>query len=88
MWPAAQPHTHSSRCLLRVVTVLCACVQYYTNRYYAQVGGVTLAELNRLELELLDRLGYRAHVDVPELCACLQVMVLAGAHARCPASQL
>lgn len=48
------------------------CRSYFTNRYYAQVGGISLAELNALELDMLQRLGYRAHVDVPELCACLR----------------
>ncbi|GAB4817874.1 hypothetical protein N2152v2_004920 [Parachlorella kessleri] len=53
--------------------------RYFTNNYYAQVGGVSLQELNSLELELLGRLGYRAHVDVPELCACLQYIQDAAA---------
>ena len=65
------------RCRLLITGTMLACKfmddRYFTNNYYAQVGGVSLQELNSLELELLCRLGYRAHVDVPELCACLQV---------------
>ena len=64
-------------CRLLITGTMLACKfmddRYFTNNYYAQVGGVSLQELNSLELELLCRLGYRAHVDVPELCACLQV---------------
>ncbi len=71
-------------CRLLITGTMIACKlsddRYFTNQYYAQVGGVTLEELNGLELELLGRLGFRAHVDVPELCACLQV--------RCAGSQL
>lgn len=46
--------------------------KYYSNSHYAQVGGVSLAEMNEMETSLLQRLGYRARVDVPELCAALR----------------
>ncbi len=39
---------------------------YYTNEYYAQVGGVALAELNKLESEMLCMLEYNLHV-APEM---------------------
>lgn len=35
---------------------------YYNNAYYAKVGGVTTAEMNRLELEVLFRVDFRLHV--------------------------
>ncbi|GBG88060.1 hypothetical protein CBR_g46429 [Chara braunii] len=35
---------------------------YFNNGYYAKVGGVTTAEMNRLELEFLFRLDFRLHV--------------------------
>ncbi|KAH7427221.1 hypothetical protein KP509_10G034800 [Ceratopteris richardii] len=35
---------------------------YYNNAYYAKVGGVTTAEINRLELEFLFTLGFRLQV--------------------------
>lgn len=35
---------------------------YYNNAYYAKVGGVTTAEMNRLELEILFRVDFRLHV--------------------------
>lgn len=35
---------------------------YYSNAYYAKVGGLPTAELNALELELLQRLSFRLHV--------------------------
>ncbi len=34
-------------------------LQYYANSHYAQVAGVSLRELNVMELDLLDRLDYR-----------------------------
>lgn len=68
--PAAQLSDH-----VAVVQAKFMDDKYFTNKYYAQVGGVALEELNCLELELLRRLDYRAHVDVPEMCACLQVLM-------------
>ncbi len=41
---------------------------YYTNLYYAQVGGVVLEELNRLEAEMLGLLSFDIHVQ-PQLYA-------------------
>ncbi|CAI5943932.1 unnamed protein product [Closterium sp. NIES-64] len=35
---------------------------YFNNAYYAKVGGVTTAEMNRLEMELLFRLDFRMNV--------------------------
>eukprot|EP00898_Chlorokybus_atmophyticus_P000698 jgi/Chlat1/1629/Chrsp127S01888 len=39
---------------------------YYNNAYYAKVGGVTTAEMNRLELEFLFRMDFRLTVDPEE----------------------
>lgn len=33
--------------------------QYYSNGHYAQVAGVSLRELNAMEVDLLHRLGFR-----------------------------
>jgi len=35
---------------------------YYTNAYYARVGGVQLQEMNALELDFLNRIGWALHV--------------------------
>eukprot|EP00928_Gymnodinium_smaydae_P045676 TRINITY_DN30407_c0_g1_i1.p1 TRINITY_DN30407_c0_g1~~TRINITY_DN30407_c0_g1_i1.p1 ORF type:complete len:388 (+),score=57.05 TRINITY_DN30407_c0_g1_i1:134-1297(+) len=35
---------------------------YYSNRYYAQVGGISLSEMNRLEVRLLNLMDFRTHV--------------------------
>eukprot|EP00928_Gymnodinium_smaydae_P054402 TRINITY_DN3817_c0_g2_i3.p1 TRINITY_DN3817_c0_g2~~TRINITY_DN3817_c0_g2_i3.p1 ORF type:complete len:871 (+),score=123.32 TRINITY_DN3817_c0_g2_i3:39-2615(+) len=35
---------------------------YYSNRYYAKVGGVTLQEMNRLEAAFLTRLSFSMHI--------------------------
>lgn len=34
-------------------------MQYYANSHYAQVAGVSLRELNAMELDLLFRLDFR-----------------------------
>lgn len=36
---------------------------YYSNAYYASIGGVTNAEINMLELELLCTIGWRTWVE-------------------------
>lgn len=40
---------------------------YYNNAFYAKVGGVSTAELNRLEVEMLRLLGFRLLVPREEL---------------------
>jgi len=48
---------------------------YYSNAYYAKVGGIPTAELNALELELLQRLDFRLHISPERLeqyCAHLE----------------
>lgn len=37
---------------------------FYNNAYYAKVGGVTIAELNRLEMKFLFGLDFRLHVSI------------------------
>lgn len=37
---------------------------YYSNSYYASIGGITTKELNRLELMLLDMLQYNLFVTL------------------------
>ena len=32
---------------------------YYNNKYYARIGGITLEELNFLEREMISIIGYR-----------------------------
>ncbi|CAM6118877.1 unnamed protein product [Calypogeia fissa] len=39
---------------------------HFNNAFYARVGGVSVVELNRLEIELLDRLDFRLQVPAPE----------------------
>lgn len=38
--------------------------RYYDNAYYAQIGGITTREMNKLELGFLERLKFRLHVTV------------------------
>ena len=45
-----------------VVATKTLCDSYYTNDHYAKVGGITMAELNVLEIELLTLLDWRLNV--------------------------
>lgn len=45
---------------------------FYNNSYYAKIGGIATAELNRLELQLLKLLDFRLVVSPAELRAVLQ----------------
>ncbi|EFJ42348.1 cyclin [Volvox carteri f. nagariensis] len=51
---------------------------YFNNAFYGRVGGVSVQEMNRLELEMLRLLDYRLHVPWEELRAVLKQLV-AGA---------
>jgi hypothetical protein len=53
---------------------------YYNNAFYAKVGGVSTGELNRLEVEMLQLLGFRLLVPREEL-----EQLLADAQVRGPA---
>jgi len=44
---------------------------FLDNRYYSEVGGVTLDEMNRLETFLLDRLQFRVFVSPEQYSVCL-----------------
>lgn len=54
---------------------------YYSNAFYAKVGGVPCAELNSLELRFLMTLGWRIHV-APEEYAMYRRMVCAATSRR------
>lgn len=41
--------------------------RYYTQDHYAAVGGVSMQQINDMELEFLGLLNWRVFVDVPEL---------------------
>lgn len=59
--------------------------KYYANSHYAQVAGVSLRELNAMELDLLFRLDFRARVDSAELAEALSTMeALAAGRATWP----
>ena len=44
---------------------------FYSNEYWAKIGGVSNSELNRLELEMLDRLAYNLFLGRDEYDAIL-----------------
>lgn len=65
--------------------------KFFSNQHYAQVAGVSLAEWNAMEMDMLFRLGFRARVGEPELFAALKEMVAlagSGAASMLPAAPL
>lgn len=42
---------------------------YYNNAYFAKIGGISLGEMNALEVEMLQRIDYRLHVHSEEFDA-------------------
>ncbi|KXZ50651.1 CYCU1 protein [Gonium pectorale] len=48
---------------------------YFNNAFYGRVGGVSVQEINRLELELLRLMDYRLHVPWEELRGMLKQLV-------------
>ncbi|KAL5796724.1 hypothetical protein ACOSQ2_001544 [Xanthoceras sorbifolium] len=54
---------------------------FFNNAYYARVGGVTTAELNRMEMKFLFSLDFRLQVNVQTFQSfCLQLEKEAGVH--------
>ncbi|CAN0419716.1 unnamed protein product, partial [Ectocarpus fasciculatus] len=39
--------------------------EYFNNSFYARLGGVSVAELNVLELEFIKLISFSTHVDLP-----------------------
>lgn len=39
--------------------------EYFNNPFYARLGGISVAELNILEIEFVKLIGFSTHVDVP-----------------------
>ena len=50
-----------------ILSIKFHCDHIYSNRYYAKVGGVSAAELMRLEFDMLAMLNYRITIDKYEL---------------------
>lgn len=44
---------------------------YFTNSYYAKIGGISTADLNSMELAMLQLLEYRLHAPEAQLLRCL-----------------
>jgi hypothetical protein len=44
---------------------------FYKNEYYAKIGGITKAEINHLEMALLEHLNYNLFISEGELCVYL-----------------
>jgi len=54
-----------------IITAVCVAAKflddsYYPNLFYSQIGGITLKELNFLEVEFLFGLNFSLHVTPPE----------------------
>ncbi|KAA8496758.1 Cyclin-U4-1 [Porphyridium purpureum] len=48
---------------------------FYDNAHFAKVGGITVQELNRMELEFLKALEFRMHVSEDQFAACARSMI-------------
>lgn len=54
--------------IFRIILIAIVCAikynedDYYSNTYYAKVGGITLSEFNKLELTMIDLLDFRLYV--------------------------
>lgn len=51
------------------------CCRFFNNTYYAKVGGITRAEMNRLELKFLFGIDFRLYVSLSTFEKyCLELM--------------
>lgn len=50
---------------------------YYSNRFYAQIGGISLRELNALERNFVVKIGWRLHVSPEDYQRCLATVFAA-----------
>eukprot|EP00475_Leptophrys_vorax_P005458 TRINITY_DN13298_c0_g1_i1.p1 TRINITY_DN13298_c0_g1~~TRINITY_DN13298_c0_g1_i1.p1 ORF type:complete len:279 (-),score=-3.55 TRINITY_DN13298_c0_g1_i1:488-1324(-) len=57
---------------------------YFNNAYYAKVGGVTTAEMNRLEMELLFRMDFRLNLTTDVFYAYVKKLEAEIWNARAP----
>jgi hypothetical protein len=48
---------------------------YYSNKHWAEVGGITTQEINKLELEFLFRMGFNLHMQREEYDWCAPQIV-------------
>ena len=63
---AAQPGGGASCC---VVLLLTRVRSFSLLQYFAKIGGISLGEMNALEVEMLQRIDYRLHVHPEEFDA-------------------
>lgn len=59
------------------------CRGTYTNSFFAEVGGIPVEELNRLEVEFLTRIDYRLNLQPWEIEQGLQGIASRGVSATC-----
>lgn len=51
------------------------CCRFFNNAYYAKVGGITRAELNRLEIKFLFGIDFQLYVNISTFKRyCLELM--------------
>ncbi|KAK9756746.1 hypothetical protein RND81_01G118200 [Saponaria officinalis] len=60
----------------------------FNNSYFAKIGGVSCAEMNKLELKLLSTLNYRLHVTLETFDQYCVHLEEEGATCPCPSSRL
>lgn len=47
---------------------------YYENTYYSQIGGISLQDLNTIEIRMLELLDYRLYVSVSILESVMKLL--------------
>jgi hypothetical protein len=67
---------------LFLISVLCASKYYEddrtSNRLFSMVGGLSLGDINKLELQLLDLLEWKLYVSLEEICNVAHQLRVAG----------
>lgn len=62
------------RFIIASITIMikCFCDKYYTNAFYAKVGGMSVQELNALELDLLYLMDWHLVVSIETIQTCYE----------------
>ena len=70
--PRSLPFHLSKNCAHRVILIACMIASkqlddfYLANKVWAQIGGIELRSLNRLEAEFLETIEYRTHISAEQ----------------------
>tara|TARA_B110001469_G_C9277132_1_gene153827 strand:+ start:46 stop:480 length:435 start_codon:yes stop_codon:yes gene_type:complete len=57
---------HRILCTLILIVIKYYSDHYYDNAYYSKIAGITLQELNKLEITLLKKMDFRLYISLEE----------------------